>query len=105
MIAVPTVSEDQVRERLENLGYKPTNKRTATGRFWKNQEHGRHLLVPNSDHGTYPQWMIDDLVHNAARAGDEAVANVIRGIKGWERMIASRDRERKPKAKPPKKKK
>src|SRR5580704_19469400 len=97
MIAVPAVSEDQVHERLTDLGYKPTSNTMATGRFWKNQEHGRHLLVPNSDHGTYPSWLIEDLIHNAVRVGDEAVAIAVRGIKGWERMMAARDRSRKPK--------
>ncbi|SRR5581483_10136309 len=100
MISVPTVSEDQVRERLEALGYKPTNTTTATGRFWKNQQHGRHLLVPNANHSIYPQWLIDDLVHNAVRVGDEAVANAVRGIEGWERMMAARDRSRRPRPKP-----
>jgi len=94
MIAVPSVVEGQVHERLRNLGYEPTNNVTATGRFWLNRDHRRHLLVPNSDNGTYPQWLIDELIHNADRVGDEAVALAVRGVKGWERLIAERDRPR-----------
>jgi hypothetical protein len=61
MIASAVVSAAQVEARLQALGFEPTKERTATGVFWCRKSDGRHLLIPDSVQGFYPDWMLADL--------------------------------------------
>lgn len=54
------VSEKQLTERLKSLGYSQTTETTATGTYWRSSG-GRHLEVPFSIQGFYPDWMLIDL--------------------------------------------
>lgn len=88
MIAVPVVSEQQVVERLRSLGYEPTDQITLTGVFWQNKSNGKHLLVPKASYETYPSWMLEELVANAALVGDGKAAEEIAKLSGWQRLVA-----------------
>lgn len=56
------VSERQLIERLKALGFSPTGRKTGTGEYWKVDRDGnRHVLVPFSIQGHYPDWMLQDL--------------------------------------------
>ena len=58
---VPVVSEEVVQHLLRELGYEPTEHKTATGTLWKHKQTGRHQQVPNSLDGFYPDFILQDL--------------------------------------------
>jgi hypothetical protein len=60
-MAVPVVSEEQLKQILGKRGFEPTDERTATGRFWRSRDTGKHVLVPDSVQGFYPDWLLADL--------------------------------------------
>ena len=62
MIAAAVITENQLHARLQELGFKPTKEKTATGTFWKNEKTGRHVLVPNKYGPGYPPWMVEELM-------------------------------------------
>ena len=61
MIADRVVSEDDLRRHLESRDFVPTGYRCATGEFWRSKKTGKHLLVPDSWDGFYPNWMLTEL--------------------------------------------
>jgi hypothetical protein len=97
VISLPAVTETQVHQTLNECDYAPTNTVTETGRYWKHKKVRRHLLVPFSNGGFYPDWMLQDLVQRARAIYDEECATAIESINPWERLRAKRD---KPKPKP-----
>jgi hypothetical protein len=56
MISVRVPSQEEIFKGLEELGFKPTGKKTNTGEFWRH-ESGRHIQVPFSVQGYYPDWL------------------------------------------------
>ena len=60
-MAVPVVSEENLQAILRARGFEPTEERTATGRFWRSAETKKHVLVPDSVQGFYPDWLLSDL--------------------------------------------
>lgn len=59
---VPVPTEKQVQALLRQAGFEPTEHRTATGVYWKSAETGKHVQVPDSVEGFYPDWLLADLV-------------------------------------------
>jgi hypothetical protein len=96
MIAVPVVSEQQVVERLRGLDYEATEQRTQTGVFWQSKTTGKHLLVPHASHGTYPSWMLDEIVVNCQLLGDEKAAREVSQLSGWQRLVKTKNGKAKP---------
>lgn len=62
MIAARVASEAEVEARLRALGFEPTTWTTDTGTFWRSKSTGKHILVPFSVQGFYPNWLLGDLV-------------------------------------------
>jgi len=62
MIAQRVATVGDVEDALLGKGFEPTEHYTATGRYWKHSGTGRHLLIPQSVQGYYPDWMLQDLV-------------------------------------------
>lgn len=60
MIASRVVREAEVVESLKKAGFTKTTKTTATGTYWRSKA-GRHLLVPESVQGFYPDWLLNDI--------------------------------------------
>jgi len=92
VISLPVVTEQQVRTALTDSDYAATEEVTATGRFWKQTKGSRHLLVPFASGGTYPDFLLTELVARAKAINDEACATAIKNINPWERLRAKRDR-------------
>lgn len=59
---LPVATERQIYALLRDAGYEQTEQRTATGTFWRSTETGRHVQVPDSLKGCYPDWLLADLV-------------------------------------------
>jgi hypothetical protein len=73
MISLPLVTEAQVTTKLKEFGYSPTDSVTATARFWRHKERKRHLMVPNSADGYYPDWLLHEVVARARLIGDDGM--------------------------------
>ena len=67
MIAPHVLTEADVHTALSDRGFKPTDVRTNTGRFWVHASSEQHIQVPDSLEGYYPDWMLWDLM---ARIGE-----------------------------------
>jgi hypothetical protein len=78
---------------LTECDYVRTDTVTDTGRFWGHQRVHRHILVPHSLGGSYPDWMLQDLAQRARTVYDMACATAIESINPWERLRAERDRQ------------
>jgi hypothetical protein len=91
VIALPAVTEAQVQAKLTECDYEPTDSVTETGRYWRHKRVRRHLLVPFSADGFYPDWMLHDLAQRARTVYDTACATALESISPWERMRAKRD--------------
>ena len=61
MIASRVVSEEELQTALRELGFKLTEESTNTGVFWRHCDSGKHVLVPNSVQGFYPNWLLEDI--------------------------------------------
>jgi hypothetical protein len=61
MVAERVASREDVEHALEQNDFEPTGQRTATGEYWRHRRSGRHILVPDSYQGYYPDWMLGDL--------------------------------------------
>jgi hypothetical protein len=92
MISLPVITEEQVKAKLREVGYEPTDHVSATGRFWKHKDANRHLMVPISADGYYPDWLLDEVVQRARAIGDEICATGVAAISPWERLRPKRDR-------------
>lgn len=57
MIAVRVPPEGEIFTALMNLGFEQTAVKTDTGCFWRHKETGRHLQVPFSVQGYFPDWL------------------------------------------------
>jgi hypothetical protein len=62
MIAPRVLTEADVHDALSDRGFRPTDTRTATGRFWVHAGSHEHIQVPDSLDGFYPDWMLYDLM-------------------------------------------
>jgi len=60
MIAQPVLSKAELLELLEELGCIDTREELETGTIWKAPS-GRHFIVPFSNQGYYPSWMLTDM--------------------------------------------
>lgn len=60
MIAQPVLSKAELVEILEERGCTDTREETETGMIWRGPS-GRHFIVPFSNQGYYPNWMLHDL--------------------------------------------
>ena len=61
MIASRVLKESELHDHLKSMGYKPTGEKTSTSTFWKNSKTGKHIQVPNSVQGFYPDWLLWEL--------------------------------------------
>lgn len=59
---VPVPTERQIHALLRKAGFEPTEKRTATGTYWRSIETGKHVQVPDAIEGHYTDWLLADLV-------------------------------------------
>ncbi len=58
MIAPRVPGEGEIFDALGELGFEKTDTTTDTGCFWRHKTTGRHLQVPFSVQGYYPDWLI-----------------------------------------------
>jgi hypothetical protein len=58
MIAPRVPTEQEIFTALRELGFEETDTITETGRFWRHTPTGRHLQVPLSVQGYFPDWLI-----------------------------------------------
>ena len=77
MIASPVISEKNLQDYLKGLGFQPTKETTNTGTFWKNNA-GKHVLIPFSEQGFYPTWMLADLEEVVGKIDPWSIAKVNR---------------------------
>jgi hypothetical protein len=91
MISLPVVTEAQVTTKLKEFGYSPTDSMTATARFWRHNQRKRHLMVPFSADGFYPDWLLEEVAHRARAIGDDECAEAVKSISPWERLRAAKD--------------
>lgn len=61
MIAPRVLTEAEMEAALIDRGFRPTASKTATGTYWAHPS-GKHIQVPNSLEGFYPDWMLYELV-------------------------------------------
>lgn len=61
MIAPKVLTEGDLEQVLRDRGFRPTTFKTATGRYWCDAQGLRHVLVPDSLDGYYPDWMLYEL--------------------------------------------
>lgn len=61
MIASRVKPEKELHATLSGLGYEPTKEETSTGLFWKHKGTGKHIQIPKSVQGFYPDWLLWDL--------------------------------------------
>ena len=62
MSPAKVLSQKDVEQHLADRGFVPTEDKTSTATAWVNASTGRHLLVPFSLQGYYPDWMLYDLL-------------------------------------------
>lgn len=67
MISSRVRSAREVYASLKSQGFERTTHKTATGTFWKHAATGKHLLVPKSVQGFYPDWLLEDLLERMAQ--------------------------------------
>ncbi len=65
MIAPRVPPEKEIFDRLAALGFEPTGMRSGTGEFWRHIKTDRHLQVPDSIQGYYPDWLRDQFMVHA----------------------------------------
>jgi hypothetical protein len=58
MTAARVPSEAEIFAELRSLGFEPTGEKTETGEFWLPKATKRHLQVPFSIQGFFPDWLI-----------------------------------------------
>lgn len=58
MIAPRVPPKEEIFAELGKLGFEATGEKTDTGEFWRHKASGRHLQVPNSVQGYFPDWLI-----------------------------------------------
>ncbi|HUP90954.1 MAG TPA: hypothetical protein VM074_01805 [Solimonas sp.] len=61
MIAAKVMSEKELQKKLADKGFTKTTHKTDTGVFWRDGTAGKHILVPHSEQGFYPNWMLEDI--------------------------------------------
>lgn len=54
-------TQAEIEAQLRSLGLVPTDATTATGRFWKSPQTGRHVQVPDAYEGMYPNFILSVL--------------------------------------------
>lgn len=57
MSPVRVPHEKEIFKELEELGFEKTGEKTRTGEFWRHKPSGRHLQVPFSILGFFPDWL------------------------------------------------
>lgn len=76
MISLRVPPENEIFEGLRGLGFKPTGVKTATGEFWVHEPSGRHIQVPFSVQGYYPDWLRAEFVPHALEVADAVGATL-----------------------------
>jgi hypothetical protein len=57
MIAPRVPHELEIFKELESQGFERTGEKTKTGEFWRHKTTRRHLQVPFSIQGYFPDWL------------------------------------------------
>ena len=65
--------ENEIKDRLQELGFEETTEETATGTFWKHTTTEQHLLVPFSMEGLYPDWLFNEALLEAESIAGQKV--------------------------------
>ena len=71
MIAQRVSTKAEVHEILKGMEFSKTEHSTATGTFWRHRKTKRHLLVPFSVQGYYPDWLLWEFLSNATDISGE----------------------------------
>ena len=61
MIASRVKPEKELHAARDRFGYEPTDQETSTGLFWRHRKTAKHIQVPKSVQGFYPDWLLWDL--------------------------------------------
>jgi hypothetical protein len=61
LIAERIKSAEELEAELRSKGYEPTEHRTRTGRVWRSKLTGKHIIVPDSYDGYYPDFILNDI--------------------------------------------
>ncbi len=61
MIARRIKTADELEAELRAGGFEPTEHRTGTGRVWRSTSNDRHIIVPDSYDGYYPDFILEDV--------------------------------------------
>ncbi|MBT2299301.1 hypothetical protein J7E70_02385 [Variovorax paradoxus] len=64
MIAGGVKTQEEIENELRKRGFTPIDTMSDGGRFWKSST-GRHLHVPDSYEGMYPDFILGDLLRRA----------------------------------------
>lgn len=54
-------TQAEVEEELRAKGFAPTQHHLGTGRVWRHEGTGRHIIVPDPVDGMYPDAIIRDM--------------------------------------------
>lgn len=55
------VTEKELYDHLEKMGYEPTEETTETGTFWKCKVSGKVVLIPNPYEEMYPDFILEGI--------------------------------------------
>ncbi len=61
MIAGKVKTAEQLEAELRSGGYEPTEHHLKTGRVWRSKITGKHIIVPDSYDGFYPDFILQDI--------------------------------------------
>jgi hypothetical protein len=88
MIAPRVPHEIEIFKELEEQGFERTGTTTKTGEFWRHKPTGRHLQVPFSIQGYFPDWLCWQFKAQAAEIATAPAPKQLRLIKGGKRDAA-----------------
>ncbi len=61
MIAGKVKTAEELEAELRAAGYEPTEHHLKTGRVWRHKVTGKHIIVPDSYDGYYPDFILRDM--------------------------------------------
>jgi hypothetical protein len=54
-------ASEKLEAELRAGGYESTEHRTGTGRVWRSTSNDKHIIVPDSYDGYYPDFILEDI--------------------------------------------
>jgi len=89
MSPVRVPPEAEIFKELEAQGFIRTGETTATGEFWRHTPTGRHLQVPFSIQGYFPDWLEWEFKAKAAEIASAKRAPKLNLVQGGRRRPAA----------------